>query len=110
MSILQRYPNAIFLDYNKVIDNANSYNYIQAKLSKIGLSMNSITKFNETLMKPSKEHGKSVKNVIEANNNYEYRQNVVKEFLQDKPLFHSSVKSILIDFYENNKYNENNIK
>ena len=110
MSILQRYPNAIFLDYNKVIDNANSYNYIQAKLSKIGLSMNSITKFNETLMKPSKEHGKSVKNVIEANNNYEYRQNVVKEFLQDKPLFHSSVKHIFIDFYENNKYNENNIK
>ena len=110
MSILQRYPNAIFLDYNKVIDKSNSYNYIQAKLSKIGLSMNSITKFNETLMKPAKDHGKSVKNVIEANNNYEYRQNVVKEFLQDKPLFHSSVKHIFIDFYENNKYNENNIK
>ena len=110
MSILQRYPNAIFLDYNKVIDKSNSYNYIQTNLSKIGLSMNSITKFNETLMQPAKTHGKSVKNVIEANNNYEYRQNIVKEFLQDKPLFHSSVKHILIDFYKNNKHNENNIK
>ena len=109
MSILQRYPNAIFLDYNKVIDKSNSYNYIQSNLNKIGLSMNSITKFNETLMKPAKDHGKSVKNVIEANNNYEYRQNIVKVFLTKKPNFNHSVKPILIDFYENNEHNENKL-
>ena len=50
MSILEKYPNAIFLDYKMVINKSKSYDYINNKLSKINLFINLKNKFNETLM------------------------------------------------------------
>ena len=102
MSILERYPNAIFLEYNKVIDKSNTYNYINNKLNKINLNIKSINKLTELLMKSSKKHGEPVKNADEAKNKYFYRQNTVKKFLKQKPNLNHSVKSILINYYENN--------
>jgi hypothetical protein len=102
MSILQRYPNAIFLDYNKVIDKSISYNYINNKLSKINLSINSAVNFNKTLMKPSKTHGNPVKNTDEAKQQYNNVHNMVKKFVQKIPNLNRSIKrSNLIKYYEN---------
>ena len=100
MSLLEKYPNAIFLDYKMVIDKSTSYNYINNKLSKINLSINSKDKFHKTLMTPAKTHGKSVKNVIEAKESYSDIQTMVKNFLLTKPKFNRSVKTVLIDYYE----------
>ena len=102
MSILQRYPNAIFLDYNKVIDKSNSYNYINNKLSKINLSINSTVNFNKTLMEPSKKHGDPVKNTNEAKERYNDVNTMVKKFVQKIPNLNRSIKrSNLIKYYEN---------
>ncbi len=100
MSLLEKYPNAIFLDYKMVIDKSKSYDYINKKLSKINLSINSKDKFHKTLMTPAKTHGKSVKNVIEAKESYSDIQTTVKKFLLTKPKFKRSVKPVLIDYYE----------
>ena len=100
MSILEKYPNAIFLDYKKVIDISTSYNYINNKLSKIDLFIELKDKFNEILMIPAKNHGRSVKNTIVAKENYPDIQNMVKQFLINKPKLKLSIKPLLIDYYE----------
>ena len=100
MSILEKYPNAIFLDYKMVINKSKSYDYINNKLSKINLFINLKNKFNETLMTPAKNHGTSVKNVIEAKESYSGIQDMVKKFLLKKPKFKRSIKPVLIDYYE----------
>ena len=100
MSILERYPNAIFLDYNKVIDYTTSYDYVNFKLSKINLFIRSNEQFHKILMKPSKNHGEPVKNSIEAKQTYSSRQYVVKKFLNTKPFFKRSIKNVLINYYE----------
>ena len=100
MSILEKYPNAIFLDYKMVINKSKSYDYINNKLSKINLFINLKNKFNETLMTPAKNHGTSVKNVIEAKESYSGIQDMVKKFLLTKPKFKRSIKPVLIDYYE----------
>ena len=100
MSILEKYPNAIFLDYKMVINKSKSYDYINNKLSKINLFINLKNKFNETLMTPAKNHGTSVKNVIEAKESYSGIQDMVKKILLTKPQFKRSIKPVLIDYYE----------
>ena len=101
MSILERYPNVIFLDYNKVINIQTSYDYINQTLSKINLSILSKDNFNKTLMTSSKNHGNSVKNSQEAVRIYDINQQMVYNFLQKKKKFNRSVKHTLIDYYEN---------
>ena len=100
MSLLEKYPNAIFLDYKMVIDKSTSYDYINTKLSKINLSINSKDKFHKTLMTPAKTHGKTVKNVIEAKESYSGIHDIVKKFLLTKPKIKRSIKTVLIDYYE----------
>lgn len=101
MVLLQRYPNAIFLDYNKVIDQHNSFDYINQKLSKIHVYINSYDKFHKALMKPAKNHGNSVKNTIEAKKKYDTVQETVINFIKNKPRFGNSIKPNLFDYYEN---------
>jgi hypothetical protein len=101
MSLLEKYPNAIFLDYKMVIDKSTSYGYINNKLSKINLFINSKYKFHKTLMTPAKTHGTSVKNAIEAKESYSGIHDIVKNFLLTKPKFKRSIKTVLIDYYEN---------
>jgi hypothetical protein len=101
MSLLERYPNAIFLDYNKVIENSTSFDYINQKLSKVQMRLSSIKNFNKILMKPSKNHGNPVKNANEAKNQYINNQQIVSNFLNNKPKFKRSIKHILIKYYLN---------
>ncbi|MCX5895442.1 MAG: hypothetical protein NTZ51_06395 [Proteobacteria bacterium] len=104
MSILERYPNAIFLDYNKIIDYTTSYDYVNFKLSKINLFISSNEQFHKILMKPSKNHGEPVKNSIDAKQKYSSRQYVVKKFLINKPNFRRSIKNVLINYYETSQF------
>jgi hypothetical protein len=87
MSLLEKYPNAIFLDYKMVINKSTSYDYIN-------------NKFNKILMTPAKNHGKPVENVIEAKESYSGIQDMVKKFLLTKPKFKRSIRPVLIEYYE----------
>jgi hypothetical protein len=100
MSLLEKYPNAIFLDYKMVINKSTSYDYINNKLSKINLFINLKDKFNKILMTPAKNHGKPVENVIEAKESYSGIQDMVKKFLLTKPKFKRSIRPVLIEYYE----------
>jgi hypothetical protein len=101
LSVLNTYSNAIFLDYEKVIDINNSYDYLNNKLSKFNICISSQTKFNSTLMSKAKTHGKSVNNAIEAKNKYDSINATVKQFVEKIPKLNNSIKPILISFYEN---------
>lgn len=101
MSLLNRYPNAIFLDYKKVINISSSYDYINDKLSKNNLSINSKNNCNKTLMTPAKTHGNPVKNTMEAQKGYLNKQIMVKNFIIQNKKFGNSIKSVLFDYFEN---------
>ena len=101
MSLLTRYPNAIFLDYEKVIDLNDSFNYLNQKFSKINLYISSQDSLYSTLMTKSKNHGNPVNNAKEATDKYTSNCLMVKQFVNNIPNFNRSVKSILFDFYEN---------
>ena len=101
MSLLNRYPNAIFLDYKKVIDISSSYDYINDKLSKNNLFINSKNNCNKTLMTPAKTHGNPVKNTMEAQKGYLNKQIMVKNFIIQNKKFGNSIKSVLFDYFEN---------
>lgn len=104
MSLLKKYNNAIFLDYEKVIDVNTSYNYINNKLNTINLHITDKTKFDSTLMTESKSHGSSVKNANEAKQKYSINNLMVKHFVSQIPKLNQSIKHILFEFYKNNEH------
>jgi hypothetical protein len=101
MSILTRYPNAVFLDYEKIINVNSSFNYLNQKLSNINLRILYQDSFYSILMTPSKTHGYPVNNATQAKNKYNINKRLVRNFVNNIPKFNRSIKTILIDFYEN---------
>ena len=101
MSILNRYSNAIFLDYEQIINLNTSFYYLNQKLSKINLFIHP-DNFNSTLMTKSKNHGNPVNNTKEAQQHYATNKKLVRNFVNSIPSFNRSIKPILFDFYKNN--------
>lgn len=101
MSILTRYPNAVFLDYEKIINVNSSFNYLNQKLSNINLRILYQDSFYSILMTPSKTHGYPVNNATQAKNKYNINKQLVRNFVNNIPKFNRSIKTILFDFYEN---------
>ena len=52
-------------------------------------------------MTPSKTHGYPVNNATQAKNKYNINKRLVRNFVNNIPKFNRSIKTILIDFYEN---------
>jgi hypothetical protein len=69
IELLEKYNNIIFVDYYKIIDEDNTYNYLSSKLNSFGLKISSQTVLYKILNTPSKNHGFPVKNAKEANEN-----------------------------------------
>ncbi len=100
MSILNKYNNVVFLDYEKVIQKNNSYEYINNTLSKINLFISSKSKFDLQLMTKAKSHGQSVKTADEAAQKFNKNQNMVKTFINKHNNLKKSIKNALFTFYE----------
>ena len=98
--LIQNNQNVMFLDYNKVIDKNNCFNYINTKLDKYNLCLKSNEKLLETLDKPSKGHGKPVKNSNEAIQSYLSNQILVKRFLKNKTKIHKDVNNKITNYFE----------
>jgi hypothetical protein len=103
MNCLLKYNNVIFLDYAKIIDKNNSFQYINNKLKCLHLRILSQDKLLKVLLEPSKEHGHCVKNSDEAYENYINNQILVKSFIYKRPRLHRFIRNDIIYFYENHK-------
>ena len=61
MSIIKKNNNVVWIDYCKLVDKNNSYDYIQEKIKSVNLKLNSKNKLLYYLNTPAKHHGDSVK-------------------------------------------------
>jgi hypothetical protein len=100
MSILNKYSNVVFLDYEKVIQKNESYDYINNALRKINIFISSKSKFDIQLMTKAKSHGNSVKTADEAAQKFNKNQKMVKTFINKHNNLKRSIKNQLITFYE----------
>jgi hypothetical protein len=101
LSLLNRFNNVIFLDYEKVIDDKSSFNYINSKLQNMNLRIMSKEKFMLELSKPAKTHGASVKSATNAKQIYNYTNNIVTQIVKKKPILYKSIKPCIIHYFEN---------
>jgi hypothetical protein len=102
MKLLNNHPtNAIFLDYYKVIDKSTSYEYINAQINKINITILNNQQLKHILDSPSKNHGKSVNNSKEALLNYDHVTNSIKQYLVDKTKIHNYINNDIINYFEN---------
>jgi len=101
ISILNNFNNVIFMDYEKIIDTNTSFDYINSKLQKINLQIISKDKIITELSKPSKNHGAPINSATDAKNNYKNNNEMVKQFVEKIPVLNKSVKSSIINYFEN---------
>jgi hypothetical protein len=100
MSLLNKYNNVVFLDYEKVIQKNDSYDYINNSLRKLNIFISSKSNFDIQLMTKAKSHGQSVKTADEAAQKFNKNQNMVKTFINKHNNLRKSIKHSLITFYE----------
>ena len=98
--MLNKYSNVVFLDYEKVIQKNDSYDYINNSLRKLNVCISSKSKFDIQLMTKAKSHGKSVKSADEAAQKFKKNQNMVKTFINKYNNLKKSIKNPLFTFYE----------
>ena len=101
LSILNKFDNVIFLDYEKVIDANSSFDYINSKLQSLNLCILSKDKFMLELSKPAKTHGATVKSATEAKKIYNINNNMVEQFVRKIPGFHNSISNTVLHYFEN---------
>jgi len=70
MKLSIQYPNVVFFDYRKIINEDTCFEYMNFKLSRLNLIMT--TKYNviQQLIQPAKKHGAPVNNSSEAVDKY----------------------------------------
>jgi hypothetical protein len=98
--IINTYPNVVFFDYKKIVDENIAFDYINFKLSKLNLKIKEKYKVIQQLIQPSKNHGKPVKNSAEALQKYNTTISLMKEEL-NKFNMQKFVNNDIIDFFEN---------
>lgn len=101
INIIKKNNNIIFIDYYKLINHKISFNYINYKLSKLGVRINNKLKLFEELSKPSKHHGKCINNSRIALNNYPINQELVKNFIIRNTNLIDKVDANITNFFEN---------
>ena len=93
----QNYENILFLDYYKIINSDNSFNYINNKLHKFNFSLVSEEQFKKVLSKPSKTHGNSIKNSKCALDIYLTNQKMVQHHVKHYTNMYKYVNTNIID-------------
>ena len=86
--------------FANMIELYNFY-YINSKLQKINLQIISKDKIITELSKPSKNHGAPINSATDAKNNYKNNNEMVKQFVEKIPVLNKSVKSSIINYFEN---------
>lgn len=93
IKLINKYDNVIFLNYHNLIEEDNIYVYLSRKLNKYGLHIISEPLLYETLHKPSKNHGFSVKNSSEAIK----KRNIIDKLINEANLDENNEINLLLD-------------
>uniref|UniRef100_A0A6C0DF49 Nucleotide-diphospho-sugar transferase domain-containing protein n=1 Tax=viral metagenome TaxID=1070528 RepID=A0A6C0DF49_9ZZZZ len=101
MDIIQQNSNVIFVDYYKLINKESSFEYLNQKLSPLGIKINNRETMMKQLNKPAKTHGKCIQNSNVALQNYLLNQELVKTFvIKNTKLIHT-IDTKIIEYFEN---------
>lgn len=71
MKLSIQYPNVVFFDYRKIINQDTCFEYMNFKLSRLNLTMTTKYKVIQQLIQPAKNHGASVKDSTQAVEKYD---------------------------------------
>jgi hypothetical protein len=96
----QNYENILFLDYYKIINSVNSFNYINNKLHKFNFSLVSEEQFKCILSKPAKSHGDCVINSKQALDIYLHNQIMVQHHIKHYTNMYKYVNQNIIDKFK----------
>ena len=106
MDIIEKNSNVVFIDYYKLINNETCFDYLNEKLSSLGIKINNREKMMIQLNKPSKNHGKSIQNSNLALQNYLSNQEMVKEFVIKNTKLNHKINNKVIEYFENEETQE----
>jgi hypothetical protein len=101
IDMIEKNSNVIFVDYYKLINNECCFEYLNEKLYSLGIKINSRDKMMKELNKPSKTHGKCIKNSNLALNNYVSNQELVKQFIIKNTKLIHAINTKIIKYFEN---------
>ena len=100
MKLSIQYPNVVFFDYRKIINQETSFEYMNFKFSKVNLTMKTKYKVIQQLIQPAKKHGKPVNDAREAIQKYGITIFKMKNEIKQNNMEHFIDKNI-IDYFEN---------
>lgn len=106
MNIIENNSNVIFIDYYKLINNDSSFEYVNKKLSPLGIKINNREKMMKELNKPAKNHGNSIQNSNLALQNYLSNQEMVKQFIIKNTKLNHTIHPKVIQYFENEEPRE----
>ncbi len=101
MDIIEKNSNVIFIDYYKVINKDTCFEYLNQKLSPLGIKVNNREKMMKQLNRPSKTHGKCIQNSNMALQNYLLNQELVKKFVITNTKLNHTIDTKVIQYFEN---------
>jgi hypothetical protein len=103
MDIIEKNSNVIFVDYYKLINNDSSFEYLNQKLSPLGIKVNNREKMMHQLNEPAKNHGKCIQNSNLALQNYLLNQHLVKQFVIQNTKLNHTINTKVIEYFENDE-------
>jgi hypothetical protein len=103
MDIIEKNSNVIFVDYYKLINNDSSFEYLNQKLSPLGIKVNNREKMVRQLNEPAKNHGKCIQNSNLALQNYLLNQHLVKQFVIQNTKLNHTINTKVIEYFENDE-------
>ena len=103
MDIIEKNSNVIFVDYYKLINNDSSFEYLNQKLSPLGIKVNNREKMMRQLNEPAKNHGKCIQNSNLALQNYLLNQHLVKQFVIQNTKLNHTINTKVIEYFENDE-------
>jgi hypothetical protein len=101
MDIIEKNSNVIFVDYYKLINKDTCFEYLNQKLSSLGIKMNNQEKMMKELNKPAKNHGLCIQNSNLALQNYISNQELVKQFVIQNTNLNHTIDTKVIKYFEN---------
>jgi hypothetical protein len=101
MSIIEKKSNVIFVDYYKLINKDTCFEYLNQKLSPLGIKITNREKMMKELNKPAKNHGKCIQNSNLALQNYMLNQQLVKNFVITNTNLNNTIDRKVIKYFEN---------
>jgi hypothetical protein len=95
--LISHLPNVVVVDYFKIIS-SDGFNYLNTKLSKIGIQCKNPSFYSKKLNEPSKNHGKPVKNSKEALLRAKKVEEDYRQYVQQRSDLVSSLDQNLYDY------------